>query len=246
MYRSASLLFMLIGSLAAHADPAAPSTAPTTVATPSASGIVWQHQLSEIAETQTDANGKQSYFLNASVMDYFLKTIGTLTADYPLQFASQADHDDVKDKLDRIIGALGVMDAGPQTSIEIQRRQAFAWSLAYRFDEPGSAEKAMALYQALLKRTPDEPGANLAYGEFLANTVTLQTQSIPYLQKALQVGAKEANYTLGLVYLQQGDKTKGLACLQQYSQDFPQDQRVKAIIDAVQNGRFSVKTAPSE
>jgi tetratricopeptide (TPR) repeat protein len=205
-----------------------------------ASDIAWKHQLTDITETQTDAQGKQTHSLNLSVMDYFLTTISELTDGYPPKFASQADRDDVKDKLDQLIKILGVMDDGAGTSIDILRRQAFASGLAYRFDEPGSGQKTITLYQALLKRDPDEPAANFFYGAFLANTATLQDKSIPYLQKAVQGGAKQANYTLGLVYAMQSDKAKALACLEQYSRDYPDDPRAKQLIDAVQNDRVTI------
>lgn len=242
MHRLSLLLSLLITPVLADAGAATPATtsASPAAATSSVSGIAWRYQLSDMLETQTGADGKPTHSLQLPVMDYFLTTIADLTEGYPPKFASQADRDDVKDKLDRLLSILGVMDDGADTSTDILRRQAFAWGLAYRFDEPGSGEKAIALYEALLKRNPDEPGANFFYGEFLANTVRLQSKSIPYLQKALLGGAKQANYTLGLVYVMQGDKAKGLACLEQYSKDYPDDQRAKQVIDAVRNGKVTI------
>lgn len=236
MQRSLAALLaasVLLASTAVKATDTAPAAAPSPAAQPS---IHWQHTLSEVVVTNTGPAGETTGSLDLLVLDYFLQTIAGLTDQYPPHFDNDAEKTDVIDKLSRLTTLLTELDAGSTVDINILRREAFAYALAYKFDLPGSGDKANELYQRLLKRIPDDPAANYLYGEFLANTVELQLQSISYLQKALKLGVKQANYTLGLVYVTKGDIKQGLACLQQYSTDFPDDQRAKAIIAAVKGG----------
>jgi hypothetical protein len=225
---AASLSLFTSAAWSADAAPPPPAT--------NAASLHWQHKLSEVVVTNTGAEGKTTGTLDLPVLDYFLQAIAGLTEQYPPHFDNAAERADVTDKVTRLTTLLSELDEGSTVDINILRREAFAYALAYKLDLPGSGDKANELYQRLLKQTPDDPAANFLYGEFLAGTAKLQSQGIPYLRKALKLGIKQANYTLGLVYVSGGDTKQGLACLQQYSADFPADQRVKAVIAAVKSG----------
>lgn len=220
---AASALFFT--AAAWSADPA-PQSAP----------IHWQYKLSDVVATTTGADGKPSQALNMEVVDYFLQTIAGRVDQYPIVFASNAERIDVTDKLGRLTALLSELDDGASVNLDILRREAFAYNLAYDMDFPGSGEKADSLYQRLLKLTPDEPAANYLYGAFLAANDKLRPQSIPYLEKAAKLGVKKANYTLGVVYVAMGKDQQALTCLQQYATDYPDDQRVKSLIAAVKSG----------
>lgn len=211
---------------------------------PQPAPIHWQYKLSDVAVTKTGADGSTTHALSLEVVDYFLQTIAGRVDQYPIVFASNAERMDVTDKLGRLTAILSELDEGASVNLDILRREAFAYNLAYDMDFPGSGEKANDLYQRLLKLTPDEPAANYLYGAFLAANDTLRPQSIPYLEKAGKLGVKKANYTLGVVYVALGKDQQALTCLQQYSADFPDDQRVKSLIAAVKSGDIRRKYHP--
>jgi tetratricopeptide (TPR) repeat protein len=209
-----------------HAADAAPQLTP----------IHWQYKLGDVVVTNTDTDGKATHALNMDVVDYFLDTIAGRVDQYPIRFTSNAEQIDVTDKLRRLTALLSELDAGASVNLDILRREAFAYNLAFDMGFPEASEKTDGLYQRLLKQTPDEPAANYLYGAFLAASDNSRAQSIPYLEKAAKLGVKKANYTLGVAYIAMGKDQQALGYLQQYSADFPDDQRVKSLIAAVKSG----------
>lgn len=237
MLKSLAFVFalpcMLAATTAYAADPA-----PQAAAAP----IHWKYKLSDIVVTTTDAQGKVVNSLNVTVIDYFLGVIAGHADAYPTQFDNDDQRADVTDKLRRLASVLSELDTGDSVDVNILRREAYAYDLAYKLGFAASGPQAMALYQKLIARTPDDPLANFQYGSFLAANDTLRPKSIPYLQKAVDLGEKKANYTLGITYLAMGQDQKGLVCLQQYSSDFPNDQQAKNLIAYVKSG--AIKNVP--
>lgn len=225
---AASALF----TAAIHAANPAPPAASRPAAPPA---IHWQHTLSEVVVASTDASGKNVGQLNLGVLDYFLQTI----SDYSESDAAalnDARRIDVINKLSRLTMLLTELDQGGSADVNILRREALAYNLAYNLGYSKEQQPADALYQRLLKQDPDEPATNFLYGAFLAQADATRGQSIAYLDKALKLGVKKANFTLGLVYITQSKDKQALACLQQYSADYPEDQRAKRLIAAVKSG----------
>lgn len=225
---AASALFTVAAFAAEPAPPAASQAAP-------APPIQWQHKLSDVVVTRTDAEGKSVSQLNLGVLDYFLETIDGYSESDAAD-VDDARHHDVANKLGRLTVLLGELDKGPDTNLDILRREAFAYSLAYNLGFESVQGKADALYQRLLQQDPDEPATNFLYGAFLAQADATRDKSIPYLDKALKLGVKKANYTLGLVYITEGKDSQALACLQQYAADYPGDKRAQRLIAAVKKG----------
>lgn len=225
-------LASISGAQAADAPP--PQLAP----------IQWQYKLSDMVVTSTGADGKTTNSLDVAVVDYFLQTISGRVDQYPIVFANNAEKVDVIDKLRRLTALLSELDTGPSVNLDILRREAFAYGLANDLDFPDAGRKANDLYQRLLQQTPDDPAANYLYGSLLASNDSLRAQSIPFLEKAVKLGMKKANYTLGVAYIAMGKDQQGLACLQQYSTDFPDDQRAKSLIAAVKSGAIHPAAHP--
>jgi predicted Zn-dependent protease len=205
-------------------------------ATPQLAPIQWQYKLSDTVVTSTDADGKTTHALDIAVVDYFLQTISGRVDQYPIVFANNAEKVDVIDKLRRLTALLSQLDTGPTADLDILRREAFAYGLANDLDFSGAGANANSIYQRLLQQTPDDPAANYLYGSLLASNDSLRPQSIPFLEKAAKLGVKKANYTLGTVYIAMGKDQQALGYLQQYSADFPDDQRAKSLIAAVKSG----------
>ena len=223
------------------------ATAPSagTHAAPQAAAIHWKYKLADAVVTTTGADGKPVHSLNVGVIDYFLDVIAGHVDAYPEQFGSEDQKTDVTDKLRRLATLLTELDEGGSVDANILRREAFAYDLAYKLGFPASGPKAQELYQRLLTQAPQDPEANYLYGSFLAGNDVLRPTGIPYLQKAVDLGVKKANFTMGIAYVAMNQDQKGLACLQQYSTDFPNDQRAKNLIAAIKDGSLRKRYHPN-
>ena len=226
-------LSAVLATAPALAAPSAPAA--TTRSAPQAGAIHWKYPLSAVVADQKDADGKPTHALNIQVLDYFLHAIAAYASGDRLP-PSEAAKDDILNKLTRLTALLVELDQGPSTDVNVIRREALAYDIASQFGFGGAAEKADGLYKRLLDQDPDEPGTNLLYGGFLARSDASRERSIPYLQKAVQLGVKQANYTLGVVYVTENKKPEALAALRQYTHDFPKDQRAQHLLDSVKSG----------
>lgn len=217
------------------------ATGPALAATPApaaatqASTIHWKYKLSDVVVDQKDADGKPTHALNIEVLDYFLHTIAAYASGERAP-PDDASKDDILNKLTRLTALLAELDQGPSTDENVLRREALAYDTAAQFGFGGASAKADALYKRLLDQDPDEPGTNLLYGGFLARYDASRERSVPYLQKAVQLGVKQANYTLAVVYLTENKKPEALTALRQYTHDYPKDQRAQRLLAAVQSG----------
>lgn len=123
-------------------------------------------------------------------------------------------------------------------------RAGFLNSMGHNLDIPGSAKKTSVIFQKLLADEPSNPKANYSYGAFLAGAGKPK-EALPYLEKALALGVKEADFSIGLVRLGLGDKEGALKNLEAYKLNVPGDKNVDQIIEAIRNGKIEVKTAPA-
>ncbi len=220
-------------SLFTAAAQAAETAAPP--AATNAAPIHWQHRLSDVVVTRSDGTGKTVHQLDLGVLDYFLDAISGYS-ESGAAGVNDARRHDVVNKLSRLTQMLTELDQGATVDLNVLRREALAYNLAYNLGFQSAGPQADVLYQRLLKAEPDEPVDNYLYGAFLAQGDATRDKSVAYLDKSLKAGVKKANYTLGLVYITQGKNQEALACLQQYSADFPKDARAKRLIAGVKSG----------
>ena len=218
----------------AAAQAAVPAPAAVSKA-PAASRIHWEHNLSDVVVTRTDQSGNTVHQLDINVLDYFLQTISGYSESDEAELNDARKHD-VVNKLGRLTQMLTELDKGADADVNILRREALAYNLAYNLGFQSAQQPTDVLYQRLLQRDADDPANNYLYGAFLAQADATREKSVSYLDKALKLGVKKANYTLGIVYITQGKDSQALACLQQYSADYPDDKRAKRLITAVKNG----------
>jgi predicted Zn-dependent protease len=120
-------------------------------------------------------------------------------------------------------------------------RAGFAHSMGHNLDFEGSAKKADSLFRRLLRLHPKHPRGNYFYGMLLAGTRTRAFEGIPFLERALSLGEENASYTLGLLYVQKGDREKGLSFLRRYSKRNPDDAHAIRMIRAVEEDRVQFK-----
>jgi tetratricopeptide (TPR) repeat protein len=203
----------------------------------------WEYKLEDAINQKVDEYGNKNHSVDMRVIDYYLEIISNHAKEYPPKFKSKEEQQEIVTKLEQLIELLEIIGENKHDSPEFLARAAFANSMGHNVNLKGSAEKSGSYYKKLLKITPENPVANYQYGMFLSGTKKYHFDSIPYLEKALELKQYDARYTLGLLYYQQGKKEKGMKMLQKFASDNPSNSYVKKIIDALKSGKLKFESS---
>ncbi|MES9856905.1 MAG: hypothetical protein ABW166_09920 [Sedimenticola sp.] len=196
----------------------------------------WKYELREIVSKTKKADGSTTYFFNMDVFDYYIGRIATHAKEYPPRFRSKEERAEVTEKLKKLIRGVSNLSENQQDNPEFLLRSAFIQSMAHNLNIKGAAIKAKRDFERVLLIAPNDIKANYLFGMFLSGTSKYHYDGIPYLEKALNGGKARAQFTLGLLYYQQGHKEKGMSYLRQYSQSKPHQEPVKNVISAIDSG----------
>ncbi|MEO0509423.1 MAG: hypothetical protein AAF065_06160 [Verrucomicrobiota bacterium] len=137
------------------------------------------------------------------------------------------------------------MDPAQIKDVSLLTDLAYILSMGHNLDM-GTAELSKNFFEGALKREPNNRRANYLMGMFLVSTRKYQFDSVPYLEKALELGEKDAEFTLGLIAVNQGRRDEGLRMLKNYSDDYPNNEHVKQIIEAIEKEELEFKTSDSK
>jgi tetratricopeptide (TPR) repeat protein len=198
----------------------------------------WKYDLSDALSKSENDEGIIQYSVNLEVIDYYIARIAEHAKEYPPRFKSEEEFNEVAEKLDKLIGVLAIVEENQQKNADFLLKSAFVQSMAHNINMKGAAKKAKEEFDKLLELEPDNIKGNYLYGMFLSGTQKYHFESIPYLEKAFALGETDAQYTLGLLYYQQGDKNKGLSYLREYAANNPEQERVKKVISAIESGKL--------
>jgi tetratricopeptide (TPR) repeat protein len=188
-----------------------------------------------LVESQTSA-GKR-FSIDAAYLDRMLGDLASHAINYPPQFDSASDMQRATADIRMLAKMLDVLFAAENVHPELLYRGGLVNSMGHNLKLAGSAEKAVALYERLLKLQPDNTRANLSYGRFLAGAGKPR-EGLPFLEKALSLGAAEAGYSVGLAYLFIGDRAKAITYLENYKSRFPADPTTDKILEAIRTGKI--------
>ena len=124
----------------------------------------------------------------------------------------------------------------------LQMRARLNW-MGHNLDQAGYAERAEADYARLLALAPAaaKPAVQGEFGNFLASSARME-RAIPMLRAAYQAGHQESGRDLATALLTQNKRSEALALLREYVRNFPQDQKGRAILNAVEQGRVETRT----
>ena len=103
-----------------------------------------------------------------------------------------------------------------------------------------TGDQAKVFFERALSLEPNSRRANYLFGMFLIATEKFHLESLPYLQKAYSLGEKDAQYSVGLLLYQKGNKAKGLQELEAYSKANPNNEQVKEVIKAIKDGTLKI------
>jgi len=200
-----------------------------------------KYDLRDALMTKKADDGKDEHGLDMVMVSKVIDDLATHAKNYPPTFRSEDERTRAERDAKILVYLLDMIAAGDEVEAGILLMAGFVNAIGHNLDIEGSAEKATAYFERLLKREPDHPMGNFHYGVFLASTAAGQKKSLPYLEKALKLGVENAGFSLGLAYLMLGEKAKSLEYLESYSEKNPDDQGAKEIIEAIKSGKIKVQ-----
>jgi tetratricopeptide (TPR) repeat protein len=192
----------------------------------------------KIITVSRDATGQGVATWNLLYLDQLIHDLELHAGTYPPKFDSDLDQKKAQDDLQKVIYLLGIMKDG-RPSQNIMMRAANIYRIAHNLNTPNAAEKANSLYSELIAEYPSDPHIAFQYGVFLGEIGQLD-QSIVNLNKALTLGETHANFSLGMAYLAQGHQDQALSYLRAYKKNYPEDNNVEPIIEAIESGQVKV------
>ena len=190
------------------------------------------------AATVLDDKGRPDALLVAQFVATFAPQIG----DYPPVFSSREQQEQVHAKTLQAVQELTSADLSAVRDQALLANIAQVFSMAHNLDL-GTSQQAKSTFEQALALDPENRRTNYLFGMHLVSTRAYHFQSLPYLQKALALGERDAMYTIGLLMVQSGETEAGLEVLQAYADKAPQPETALRLIQTINAGKlgFGVK-----
>jgi len=194
-----------------------------------------------------DAHGETRYQFNLEVFDQKLEAAWMRARNYPPTFTNVQEQAQTVQLVKFLIGLIAILTPQFELSGDAALRAARIYSMAYNLDLPEafavnpSHEKkepqAIHYYELALKFNPNDAYAHWHYGAFLGSTDSLSKiqEGAAHLERAVALGLTPAMYSLGLVYLQLGNRKGAIESLERYAQRTPSDKEAKKLLDTVRS-----------
>lgn len=183
--------------------------------------------------------GAQAASFNQQSAQKFIDELAPHAHDYPPRFDSPAQRDLMRKQLHDMLPSINAASERAAQDPTLMFMKAYANGMGRNLDLPGCAEVAVAAYIDLIALQPKSGRAHFYFGGFLASTGQ-GADSIPYLLKAIELGETGAHYSLGFMYLMQGDKRLALEHLKTYLKTKPDDEMALKVVASLEGGTDSV------
>ena len=177
----------------------------------------------------------KTYDFDVDYLDKMMRDLSLHARSYPTQFDTPKDKQRAIQDVKMLSGMLDVLVDVPNPNLDLLSRAGFLNSIGYNLDIAGSGEKTTSNFQRLLSLKPADPLGNYLYGQFLAGAGKSK-EALLYLEKAFNLGVKDAEYAIAISYLSLGETDKALKKLESYKRSNPNNTNVDKIIDAIHNG----------
>ncbi len=199
-----------------------------------------QHDISKIVQPD---------HVDIQLADRILSDLYDHAGNYPPRFDNDADQQRAQSEaaqLNRLFqGMIKVKAVTPAQPIpygNVLYRLARLNVMAHNMDVPNAAAQADRYFEELIKllnQPDDKARAQGEYGAFLVSSNRID-RAMPLLQQAIKGGDTNAHLPLGMAYLMQGNKAEAVKHLQIHQKHYPQDERTRALLGAIEQGTFKV------
>jgi tetratricopeptide (TPR) repeat protein len=178
--------------------------------------------------------------LDPALVAKFVAWVEPSIKQYPPRFNDKAMQKQVTEATRHVVSELDAADLSSSNNQELVTNAAFIYAMAYNIDL-GTAPKAKRTFELAIALNPDDRRANYLFGMFLASTKKLHSDALRYLERADELGEKDAQFTIGLLLVEKGEKEKGLALLESYAKQHPESEHTRKVIESIKNGTLTFR-----
>ncbi|MCP3923771.1 MAG: tetratricopeptide repeat protein [Desulfobacterales bacterium] len=193
--------------------------------------------IKDAIKTKTLNSGTVESYIDFQIIDQISQRIAVHAGNYPPKFDNIGQRKKIVIDLKKTLYLLKTLLTQENKDPRLLIRIGFLNSMGHNLGFPGSDKKAIKAFEKLLKLHPNHPKGNYYYGIFLASTAKFQLKSVKYLKKSIELGALDAMFTLGLVYLRAGKEKQGIILLQKYAVMYPESTATE-LIKSFKEGRL--------
>ena len=171
----------------------------------------------------------------------FAASIAPFLREYPPSFQDAEHERRLRRTTMEMVDELNALDLSDVKDSDVLTSIAFIFSMAHNLDL-GTAPKAKEVFERSLSMNPDNLRSNYLFGMFLVSTREHHFDALPFLEKALALGEKDARYTIGLLLVEKGERDKGIQILEAYAADHPEQTRPRSLIQAIKEGTLKFRS----
>ncbi|HRE15674.1 MAG TPA: tetratricopeptide repeat protein [Rhodocyclaceae bacterium] len=168
----------------------------------------------------------------------FVNSVEPYIKEWPPRFRDQSQRAELLNSVASAIKQLSKIDLSAIKKQQVLVDVAHLYAMAHNLDF-NTAAQAKSTFEKAIAIDPNDRRTNYRYGMFLISTRAFHFESLPYLEKALELGEKDALFSIGLLQIEKGNKEKGLAALERYLQEHPESQHTRKVIQAVKDGKLT-------
>ncbi len=183
------------------------------------------------------ANQNVKHTLDSKIQT-FINENSQFINQYPPKFKNNKHKKKVISKTKKILKKISKTNLDEILNFDLLINIAYIYSMAHNLDL-GTGQLAKEIFERALSIQPDSKKGNYLFGMYLVSTSKYFFESEIYLIKALDLGEKDALYTLGLIEIKKGNNENGLKYLENYSKTNPNNHHVLKVIDAIKNERIN-------
>ena len=190
------------------------------------------------AEPVSSIMGADETQIDPKKVEDFIAWVEPSIREYPPRFKDDDEEQSLQYCALLVMGEIKKLDPKTIKDAAVLTNLAHILSMGNNLDFPTGAQ-AKTFFEHALSLDPNSKRANYLFGMFLIATDKFHLESLPYLQKAFSLGEKDAQYSVGLLFCEMGNKTQGLQDLEAYSKANPENEKAKQVIQSIKDGTLT-------
>lgn len=159
----------------------------------------------------------------------FIDWVEPAIVEYPTHFKDEATKKSITEATAKVCGEIMSLPVEKMDDVKQLTLLGYILSMGHNADLNTSVA-AHRFFQRALTLDHDNVRANYLYGMFLVGTDKYHFDSLPYLQKALTLGEREAQFPIAMLYYQKGDKAKAIQQMEDYAKARPKEPQIWDVI----------------